>query len=597
MVFYNRINWYNRGIKEAIGQVHKMIGRYYEIGGELNNEYGKSYKPRKQQIKMAREVFDTLKSNENLVVEAGTGVGKSLGYLIPLAFQLKRSKKKIRGLVSVGTKNLQSQLWNDRHIIEKMFELEIAMIKGRTSYPCLEKLDKNGYEVRECVNDNLELVAPYVSGEFYTESELCKGRSCTFYDECIPRRKRLEALDADIIIANNTLTVLNIELDGIIMGEFEYVVFDEAHELSDDVRRTLSSQVTPRGMKQTADEGNMTDEKLRMSIDKFKEILEEVSKDIEEDMEFTEEIAEKFGYIKTVPVLKADEKIEKACKSLNKQIESYNKAVKGAREGGSIKEYYSFSKTSLNIKQIDVSKFFMKLDNAFKSIIFTSATIFEGKEDLKYFRNFIGKDFTIHRTLDVGTVFDFKKQMKLWCSQDYDKNTEDYPDKVARVIRRLDAKRKPGEGIVVLFTSVKTMNSVAEHLTEYSIHRQHRENPNFKEDFFKDREGILLGVKSCWTGMDIKGDKLKYLVIAGLPFDALTWENTKVEEYLKSIGKNPFMDYSVPKMINTLRQGIGRLIRTVDDSGSVFLLDNKLLSGKMYTKTIFQSLPTRIKEF
>jgi len=574
-----------------------MIGRYYEIGGELNNEYGKSYKPRKQQIKMAKEVFDTLKSNDNLVVEAGTGVGKSLGYLIPLAFQLKRSKKKIRGLVSVGTKNLQSQLWNDRHIIEKMFELEIAMIKGRTSYPCLEKLDKNGYEVRECVNANLELVAPYVNNDFFTESELCKGRPCSYYDECIPRRKRLEALEADIIIANNTLTVLNIELDGVIMGKFEYAIFDEAHELSDDVRRTLSSQVNPRGMKQTADEGNITDEKLRMHIGNFEKKLEEISKDIEEDMELKGEVAEQFNYIKPVPVLKSDEKIEKACKSLNKQIEIYNKAIKGAREGGSIKEYYSYNSRALSIKQIDVTKFFIKLDKAFKSIIFTSATIFEGKEDLRYFRNFIGESFPIHRTLDVGTVFDFNKQMKLWCSQDYDKNTEDYPDKVAKVIKRIDAKRKSGEGIVVLFTSVKIMNSVTGQLTDYSIHRQHKENPNFKEEFLKDKEGILLGVKSCWTGMDIKGDKLKYLVIAGLPFDALTWENTKVEEYLKNIGKNPFMDYSVPKMINTLRQGIGRLIRTVDDSGSVFLLDNKLLSGKMYTKVIFQSLPTRIKEF
>ena len=574
-----------------------MIGRYYELGGELNNEYGKSYRPRKQQITMAREVYDTLKSNENLVVEAGTGVGKSLGYLIPLAFQLKRSKKKIRGIVSVGTKNLQSQLWNDRHIIEKMFELEIAMIKGRTSYPCLEKLDKNGYEVRECVNSNSELVAPYVNNNFFTESELCKGRSCSYYDECIPRRKRLKALNADIIIANNTLTVLNIELDGVIMGKFEYAIFDEAHELSDDVRRTLSSQVTPRGMKQTADEGNITDERFRMHIGDFEKKLEEVSKDIEEDVEFKGEIAEQFNHIKPVPVLKADEKIEKACKSLNKQIEIYNKVIKGAKEGGNIKEYYSFNKKSLNIKQIDVTKFFIKLDKSFKSLVFTSATIFEGREDLRYFRNFIGKTFPIHRTLDVGTVFDFDKQMKLWCSQDYDKNTEDYPDKVVKVIKRLVTKRKPGEGIVVLFTSVKIMDRVAEQLTEYSLHRQHRENPNFKEEFLKDKEGILLGVKSCWTGMDIKGDKLKYLVIAGLPFDALTWENTKVEEYLKNIGKNPFMDYSVPKMINTLRQGIGRLIRTVDDSGSVFLLDNKLLSGKMYTKVIFQSLPTRIKEF
>lgn len=574
-----------------------MIGRYYEMGGELNKEYGKSYKPRMQQIVMAKNIFDTLKSNENLVVEAGTGVGKSLGYLIPLAFQLKKSKKKIRGLVSVGTKNLQSQLWNDRHIIEKMFELDIAMIKGRTSYPCLEKLDKNGYEVKECVNDNLELIAPYVNGEFSTESELCKGRSCSYYDECIPRRKRLEALDADIIIANNTLTVLNIEFDGVIMGEFEYAIFDEAHELSDDVRRTLSTQITPRGMKQTADEGNIIDEKLRMHISEFEKKLEEISKDIEEDMELKEEIAEGFKYIKPVPVLKTDEKIEKACKSLNKQIENYNKAIKGAREGDNLKEYYSFNSRSLNIKQIDVTKFFMKLDNTFKSIIFTSATIFEGKEDLKYFRNFIGNSFPIHRTLDVGTVFNFDKQMKLWCSQKYDKNTEDYPEKIAKVIKRIDAKRKSGEGIVVLFTSVKIMNSVTEQLAEYSIHRQHKENPNFKEEFLKDKDGILFGVKSCWTGMDIKGDKLKYLVIAGLPFDALTWENTKVEEYLKDTGKNPFMDYSVPKMINTLRQGIGRLIRTVDDSGSVFLLDNKLLSGKMYTKVIFQSLPTKVKEF
>lgn len=574
-----------------------MIGRYYELGGELNKEYGKDYKPRRQQIKMAREVYDTLRAGENLVVEAGTGVGKSLGYLIPLAFQLKKNREKVRGLVSVGTKNLQSQLWNDRHIIEKIFELEIAMIKGRTSYPCLEKLEKNGYEVEECVNDNMELVAPYVTSEFYTESELCKGKSCPFYDDCIPRSKRMEALNADIIIANNTLTVLNIELEGIIMGEFEYAVFDEAHELSDDVRRTLSSQVTPRGMKQTADEGNITEERLRMQIENFEKKLEEISKDIEEDVELSEEIAEGFSYMRPVPELKTDEKVEKACKSLNKQIESYNNAIKGAREGGSMKEYYSYNKTSLNIKQIDVSKFFMKLDSSFKSIIFTSATIFEGKEDLKYFRNFIGKSFPIHRTMDVGTVFDFKRQMKLWCSQDYDKNAEDYPDKVARVVKRLVNKRKPGEGIVVLFTSVKTMNSVAEQLTEYSIHRQHKENPNFKENFLGDEEGILFGVKSCWTGMDIKGDKLKYLVIAGLPFDALTWENTKVEEYLTHIGKNPFMDYSVPKMINTLRQGIGRLIRTVDDTGAVFLLDNKLLSGKMYTRTIFQSLPTKISEF
>ena len=571
------------------------IKKYYELGGELNKQYGSEYKPRPQQIKMAETVNNCLELQYNAVIEAGTGVGKSLGYLIPLAHKIKKSGG--RALISVGTKNLQSQLWNDRHKIISIFGISIAVIKGRSAYPCKLKLVERSLGVSEVTNTDLELISPYVDKKYWCDADSCKEKDCKFLSECIHKKKKKKMLKSDIVIANNTLTVLNLQSENKIMGYFDYAVFDEAHELSENVMNTLSDGVTMIGIENKLKELNIKNKRFNNDIKKISLELELRSDNFNEK-EFNAEISSNFIKLKAPRFSPDDDTEEKAYKSLLNQIEKYNLFLDDSKNKKTVNHYFSFNKKRITKKVINIESFFRELNLNFKSIIFTSATIFDGNKNLSYFNNFIGDSMKIDLKEDVGTVFNFKNQMSIWASQKFIKNSKDYHLKIADLVKRIyNKKEKKNEGIVVLFTSIKVMKETAVELKGLNIHMQEKNNPGYKENFLADDDGILFGVKSSWTGMDIKGDKLKYLIIAGLPFDAPTWENKKISDYLESVNKNPFMDYSVPKMINTLRQGVGRLIRTVDDTGFVFIIGNNLFEKKSYIQRIKNSLPVKIKEF
>jgi ATP-dependent DNA helicase DinG len=253
--------------------------------------------------------------------------------------------------------------------------------------------------------------------------------------------------------------------------------------------------------------------------------------------------------------------------------------VNATNAKGSIDKYFEIDKNGISEEPFDVEEFFQMMKESHKSIVFSSATLLAfGKTD--HFTRFFG-DFKIDKVVDVGGVFDFSKNMQLFTqfSPDRTRDKNEYIAKLARLTRKMHDVANSGEGILVLFNSKQDLELAVEVLGELNIYQQH-EVAEYKED---DRKKVLFGLASLWTGLDLKGKHLKYFVIAGMPFGAPTSEAKKMNTYIEETMKvNSFTEYAVPVALEKLVQGVGRLIRTVTDSGVVVILDGNLASGRTY---------------
>lgn len=575
------------------------IEKFYKKGGELNSIYGPTYQPRPKQIEMAKIVGDTISKGEKTIVEAGTGVGKSLAYLIPVAKRILENEE--RALITVSTKSLQKQLWEDRHILLKIFpQLKISIIKGRENYPCLKKVYNHGFKLDKIIDGDGELKGNIRNVDISSRIETCV-KNCIHRVTCVYFKKREEVKKANLVISNNNLSILNLTNANNILGDFDHLVVDESQEFIESIQNTLSLKFSVKGLRDGVkafikeSEKQISVENLTTLESKIKALSYKLKNG--ENMELTPKIAERLPILKVPQIEVGTEEQKKLLKSIKSKVDRYNSFIKYAKEEDSTHAYYLLNNKGLERKNIKVEKVFKLIQSNFKSLFFTSATVFTDFKDLSHFYIFTGETFKFNNRVKLGTMFNFPKQMNIFVDPKADKQkTENYPIQVAEIVKLLDNKRKVGEGIVVLFTSKQIMEETARCLPNYNLHIQSSINLDFKNNFIKDNNGILFGLKSATIGMDIKGDKLKYLVIAGLPYKAPCWEYKKIEKYLESLGANPFMGYMLPNMLNTLKQGIGRLIRGPKDTGEVYILDRRLLYLTSFYKNIRAELPTKVEE-
>ena len=619
------------------------------------------YEYRPGQMEMAKAVERALEERRHLIVEAGTGTGKTLAYLLPAL----RTGQRV--IISTGTKALQDQLYfRDVPFLETLIgDLRVCYMKGRANYLCrhkltalrdqpilsgLEEIDQfqqiAEWEKKTETGDRAELSGMPESSALWQKldarTEACLGSSCPDYGRCFITEMRRKALESDIIIVNHHLFFADLSVkreaagaaDAGILPDTAAVVFDEAHELEDvassyfglsvsnvrfeelardtdallrgkegaDKLPALTQQIRERARMffaalPMAGDGRQPftgrEEFLETSGDLYMAVRATLKR-MEAEMEGMKSVDEAPGLKKRVARLRSE--LEFILESnahnmvywMERRISSGGTERPGGRGG-----FRSQSRTTfLQATPIDVSELLHELVfEQIPTVILTSATL-TVQGGFEHMRKRLG--LTEARELVVPSHFNYGKQALLYLPPEMPEPRDaEFPEAAARCIRRvLELSR--GRAFC-LFTSYAQMRDLYERLLpvlDFPI-LLHGTAPRkaLLEEFRTTPNAVLFGTSSFWQGVDVQGEALSCVIIDKLPFavpndPVVAARMTAIEE----AGGKPFFDYQVPSAVLTLKQGFGRLIRSLEDRGVLVLLDPRIRQ-KSYGKIFLASLP------
>jgi len=630
------------------------------------------YEYRPGQLEMAKAVERALSEHRHLIVEAGTGTGKTLAYLLPAL----RTGQRI--IISTGTKALQDQLFfRDIPFLETLLgDLQVCYMKGRANYLCKRKL----YALRDLpvltglqevdeyqqiaewekitdTGDRAELSAlPETSslwGKLDARSEACLGSTCPDYRNCFITEMRRRAAESDIIIVNHHLFFADYAVrqmaqgapDAGILPEAAAVIFDEAHELEEVASqyfgRSLSNirfedfardaDVLLRGKTGTSSLPALTQQlrdRSRMFFaalpagndgrlpftdrDAFLESsgdlylsVRATLKQIEADLDRLTDLDEANGLKNRAALLAGDLKfmleapptnmvfwIERRGGSTQRTSLSTELARESAPRSGSRQSQRGNTSIHLQATPIDVSALLSEIVfEQVPTVILTSATL-TVQGGFQHLRKRLGLEEA--RELVVPSHFRYGEQALLYLPpQMPDPRAPEFVEAAAKTIERvLNLSR--GRAFC-LFTSYSQMRLLYERLLpvlDFPI-LLHGTAPRkaLLEEFRTTPNAVLFGTSSFWQGVDVQGEALSCVIIDKLPFAVPS--DPVVQARMKAIeedGGKPFFDYQVPEAVLTLKQGFGRLIRSLEDRGVLVLLDPRIRTQR-YGQIFLQSLP------
>ena len=645
--------------------------QFFSPGGVLSKTHP-AYEFRRGQLQMAQAVEAAIEEKRHLIVEAGTGTGKTLAYLLPVI----RSGKRV--IISTGTKNLQEQLFSkDVPFLERALfpdgsgKVSVCYMKGRANYLCRKKLydltDQPvlsgleeiehyraiaAWEKTTQTGDRSELAElPEASALWHkldARTDTCLGQKCKEWERCFITEMRRHAAESDIVIVNHHLffadLAIKLETEGApdagVLPESAVVIFDEAHELEDVAGNYFGISVSNLRMEELARdvEAMLQREHLytpqmsgaiqslrersqlffsvlpagegRFSFDTRPEFLEENG---DEFLALNQSLHRLGAELDQLPQ-KPEEVFTVARRAQQLQVQlgfvMENKDPNtvfwierpGFRGGGpgapaqrkSVGERNLGGRSNvfLQATPIEVGSILRQcLWSKLETSVLTSATLAVGGA-FDYIRQRLGLDHA--REFIVPSHFDYESQAIFYVPPDLpDPRTPQFAAQASDRIRRL-LQITRGRAFV-LFTSYAQMNEIYDRLLgllEFPMLKQgDAPKSALLEEFRITPHAVLFGTSSFWQGVDVQGEQLSCVIIDRLPFavpsDPVVAARTKA---IDAGGGNAFYEYQVPSAVITLKQGFGRLIRSLHDRGLLTLLDNRILK-KQYGKVFVESLP------
>src|SRR5690349_1151265 len=614
------------------------------------------YEYRPGQVEMARAVMRAFEEKRHLIVEAGTGTGKTLAYLVPAVAAALGGNGRV--IVSTGTKNLQEQLMEkDIPFLQSVLPKPFAAtyMKGRNNYLCLnrlaraqsalvlEGLDEVDYfeEVSQWsreteIGDRAELSNLPESLSFWrhidARSESCLGQKCQDYDACFITRMRNRAQEADIVVVNHHLFFADLSLRngnyGSVLPDYTAVILDEAHLVEEVASEYFGAHVSNyqiddlvRDLGMLTIEEAEVDQELTHSVARMSRFADNFFMGFRdgrgEDGRYPiipgtfarrnggEMEATPLGelYMALEGAIARTETTLDAIKEKTPDIENLIRRLREIRfelefivTGTDKKFVYWLERRNrgvfLRASPIDVAGLLQdKLFEEVPTVILTSATLSSGG-NFSFIRDRLGLDTA--DDLIASSSFDYENQAILYLpARMPDPRDRNWgaaaADEVIRILNATEGRA------FVLSTSLAGMQSLFENVwaeidypclvqgsaSKGQLLKKFRETPN----------AVLFATSSFWQGVDVRGEQLSCVIIDKLPFAVPTDPIVAARQRsIEDSGGSSFYEYSVPQAIITLKQGLGRLIRSTTDRGVLAILDPRLRT-KGYGRTFLQSLP------
>jgi ATP-dependent DNA helicase DinG len=634
-----------------------FIERVFGTDG-LIAKFHDNYEHRPGQIKMAEEIVRAFEEKRHLIVEAGTGTGKTLAYLVPAIAAALGTKKRI--VISTGTKNLQEQLMEKdipflQQVLPKKFSA--AYMKGRSNYACLYRISKAEHqpilggldemdhfdEVRRWtqiskIGDRRELTNLPDDISFWSRvnarSEICLGQKCPDFEPCFITRMRARAEDADIIIVNHHLFFADLSVRGNQYGrvipDYSAVIFDEAHLIEDIAADYFGVQISNFQIDELVRDSDtlpITDAVVTRELTKIAAKIIGLSEQFW--MRFTQarfdgrypiledvfsyrtrtgdnaltQVGEAYQFL--------DEALGRLVSTIDRfsdtvpEVESLIRRTKQTRADLDFvvhqaeKNYVYWLERRgkgmfLRASPVDVSEMLRgKLFEKVETCVLTSATL-SSAGSFNFVRERLGLDTGKTNVLHASSSFDYENQAIIYLPKAMpDPRSPEFTQMAAGEIVKL---LQVTEGrAFVLATSNSSMNALYElvssrvgfpcfvqgSMSKTGLLDKFRETPN----------AVLFATASFWQGVDVQGEQLSCVIIDKLPFAVPTDPIVAARSrFIEENGGKSFFEYSVPQAVISLKQGIGRLIRSKTDRGVIAILDPRLRT-KSYGKDFLTSLP------
>ena len=612
------------------------------------------FRPRAQQREMAMKVAEAIYNNEILVVEAGTGTGKTFAYLVPA---LLNGGKVI---ISTGTKNLQDQLFQkDLPMVRDALKapVSVALLKGRANYVChyhLERAHSDGlFKTREDVR-HLSKIKNYArvsdSGDksgladvpenapiwmhVTSTRDNCLGQECPNHKECFVLKARADAMKADIVVVNHHLFFADVMLrdEGVaeLLPTCNTVIFDEAHQLPETASlffgETLSTTLLLDLARDTrieaaasakdfaplpkaCDELDKAARDLRLAFKKEGRLPASATKDFKDFTPALKTLGEKLAQFIALLEKQAErseglENCSQRAQALSQQLKRWAGDTTPAErasmneEAGVVCWLEVFHHSlQLNTTPLSIAEIFEKqISGSARAWIFTSATL-SVKQNFSHYQNEMG--LLNAQTACWDSPFNYDEQALLYVPQNLpEPNSMEYTEAVVHAALPL-IESSQGRAFF-LFTSLRAMQRAYDILQaefdrrgwNYPLLLQGDGSRNELLTSFRSLgNAVLLGSQSFWEGVDVRGEALSLVIIDKLPFAPPDDPVLAARiAELNKQGRNAFMEYQLPRAIITLKQGAGRLIRDESDMGVLMICDPRIIS-KPYGKRVWQSLP------
>jgi len=629
----------------AKSKIERSVRSAFAAGGPLAAAIP-DFRERPQQLEMALEILGAIERNAVFCAEAGTGTGKTVAYLVPALL----SGGKL--IVSTGTKTLQNQLY-DRDLPAVRDALRLgattALLKGRSNYVCLYRLDRALGEARlasaeeaahlrtiarfaatSASGDRADLASVPEDAQVWLHAtstrDNCLGQNCPRYSECFVMRARKDAQSADVVVINHHLFFADAVLrDGGVaelLPACNTLVFDEAHQLPETARNFFGESISTAQVVELARDIRL---ELRAAggaspeVERLAQRLERSARDLRlalgaepSRLAWAQALRrDRFGAsleglgkvldALSSPLAAQAQRSEGLASCTRRAGEMRATLARLLEEGDTAEvrwvEVFSHA-AQLRVTPLSSAELFRRqMSDHPRAWIFTSATLAMGS-DFSHFQRELGIEGSASRAW--ASPFAYERQALLYAPRGLPDNPNDPAFTEAVLDAALPVLRASGGRAFLLFTTLRALRRAHELLAD-RLRKEKLELPllvqgtgsrsELLERFRRLRNAVLLGAASFWEGVDVRGEALSVVVIDKLPFappeDPVLAARI---EALRARGGNPFREVQLPQAILALKQGAGRLIRDESDRGVLVLCDPRLFF-RPYGRTILASLP------